>query len=64
MLLRIMKAKEIKKDKQIVKGQNIRFSTDGHKILANFCKGKAYKLAAFCEIGALEKMRKEITESI
>lgn len=42
-------------------GKNVRISDKSHKLLAVHCKKKGYNLGAFCEIGALDKMRNEAT---
>ena len=42
-------------------GKNIRISSKSHALLLAFCKKRGYTLGAFCEIGALDKMKNEST---
>lgn len=46
------------------KSKNVRISNKSHQLLVNFCKEKGYNLGAFCEIGALDKMRNEVTSDL
>lgn len=48
------------KEVKVTKGKNIRFTDKSHSTLVKFCRKKGYHLGAFCELGALEKMRNEI----
>ncbi len=53
---------EIVKKKKLI-GKNVRISDKSHKLLAVYCKKKGYNLGAFCEMGALEKMKTEVVAS-
>jgi hypothetical protein len=46
------------------KGKNIRFTDKGHKLIVNFCNKNGYNLGSFCEIAAMDKIKKESTENI
>lgn len=41
--------KAVKKDKQYIKGQNIRFSSEGHKKIVKYCKENGFNIGVFCE---------------
>lgn len=43
----------------IIDGKGIKFSDKGHAVLSKYCKINGYKLGAFCQIAALEKMKIE-----
>jgi hypothetical protein len=53
----------IVKNKVKDKGKNVRISTKSHELLMKFCVKKGYNLGAFCEIGALDKMKNEVIAS-
>ncbi len=42
------------------KGKNIRFSSEGHQTLKDYCDKKGYNLGAFCESAALDRMKREL----
>lgn len=52
------------KEIKIAKGKNIRFSDKSHKLLSAYCRTKGYNLGAFCEIGALDRMKLDATNNI
>lgn len=56
-----MKAKtpKIKKKAKTDSGKNIRFSSRAHEIISNHVKMNGYKLSAFCEMAALQKIADE-----
>lgn len=56
-----MKKEKVKK---VTTGKNVRIDTKSYDLLVTYCKGKGYKLGAFCEIGALEKMKNEVNSSL
>lgn len=59
-----MKGKAKKKTIVVVSGKNVRFDAKSYDLLKVYCKEKGYRLGAFCEIGALEKMKSEVLKSV
>ena len=59
-MAKIIKKKIVPK----LKGKNIRFSDESHRLLNISCDKKGYKLGSFCEIAALEKMKNESTDNL
>lgn len=57
-------SKSIKKKVTPTKGKNIRISDKGHQLLSSFCSKNGYNLGAFCELGALAKMREETLKKV
>jgi hypothetical protein len=52
--------KEKKTNKKLVdKGRNIRFRAEVYKAVKDFTSLKGYKLGSFCEIAAMDKIKKE-----
>lgn len=52
-----------KKEKQVIKGKNIRFSDAAHERLSAYCKKQGYNLGAFCEMGAIQRMENDVSIS-
>ena len=56
-----MKDKKANK-KPVDRGHNIRFKEEVYRVLKEFTSLKGYKLGSFCEIAAMDKMKKETNE--
>lgn len=57
-----MAAKKVKKPEY--KGKNVRINAKSFDLLKKFCDEKGYKIGVFFEIGALDKMKNEVVNSI
>lgn len=57
-----MVSEQVKKKKDT--GKNIRINSKSHKLLAVYCKKNGYALGTFCEIAAIDKMRKQVISNL
>ncbi len=58
----LTKKKVVKK--KTYDGINVRFTDKAFKVVKAFCDVKGYKIGAFCEIAALDKVKIESTVNL